>query len=304
MADTIVPQKRCTKCKQEYPATPEYFNVRRVSKDGLNSCCKHCTREADAKYRRAKGQKPRSKFSPHSDIPGYKRCTKCGVEKPATSKFFRLHSLRNVLQSGCRECENEQSRTQRAKDPDRFKAYSARSRLKHQDRIKEGARQRYRNNPQRYKENQRRYRQRHPERVRLLDKERHDRYRRNNPAVFRAKNARREAREHNLPCSFTRQDWQRALEYFNDRCAVCGRPTGLWHTLAQDHWIPLSDPRPDNPGTVATNIVPLCHGQSGCNDSKRNKDPLQWLTQKYGKRKASRILRRIEEYFLWVENQP
>jgi hypothetical protein len=61
--------------------------------------------------------------------------------------------------------------------------------------------------------------------------------------------------------------------------------------------IPLTDPRPDNPGTVPTNIVPLCHGVDGCNLSKSNGDPIEWLTSRYVPRKAKQILARIQAYF-------
>ena len=43
--------KRCTKCKQEYPTTKEYFVVRSSSSDGLDSWCRGCKREyATKKY--------------------------------------------------------------------------------------------------------------------------------------------------------------------------------------------------------------------------------------------------------------
>lgn len=114
---------------------------------------------------------------------------------------------------------------------------------------------------------------------------------------------KRRALQRQLPMNFTDDDWQRALDYFNGCCAVCGRPRGLWHTLAKDHWIPLSSPCPDNPGTVPTNIVPLCGGVGGCNESKNNRDATEWLRWRFGKRKARQTLKRIEEYFAWVTEQ-
>jgi hypothetical protein len=62
-----------------------------------------------------------------------------------------------------------------------------------------------------------------------------------------------------------------------------------------DHWIPLSSP--GCPGTVATNMVPLCHGIGGCNNSKCDRDPQGWLLEKFGERKALEILERIPAYF-------
>lgn len=41
MNDTI-PQKRCTKCREEKPATNEYYNVDKKRKDGLYPQCKVC----------------------------------------------------------------------------------------------------------------------------------------------------------------------------------------------------------------------------------------------------------------------
>lgn len=108
-------------------------------------------------------------------------------------------------------------------------------------------------------------------------------------------------RKQNLPRAFTVRDWERALEYWGHSCAICGRPRGLWHTLAQDHWVPLT--HADCPGTVPTNILPLCHGEDGCNNSKGKKDPEEWLVAKLGRRRANRKLREITAYFEWVHAQ-
>jgi len=113
--------------------------------------------------------------------------------------------------------------------------------------------------------------------------------------ISKARAHRRFAREKSLPATFTATDWRRALEYFDYRCAVCGRPQGFFHKLAADHWIPLNDA--NCPGTIATNIIPLCHGEGGCNNSKHCKLRDVWLTEKYGKRKAKQIINRIQEYF-------
>src|SRR5258707_6070820 len=107
-------------------------------------------------------------------------------------------------------------------------------------------------------------------------------------------------RNRELPSVFTSQDCRNALEYWGRRCAVCERPRGLWHTLSQDHWIPLSSP--DCPGTDPTNILPLCCGTDGCNNSKGRSLPDVWLERKLGKRRAGRKLAEIEGYFNWVRD--
>jgi len=140
----------------------------------------------------------------------------------------------------------------------------------------------------------------HPERLREFVRKSQQRH----PETGRVALQRRFARKRGLPHDFTVADWRRALNYFHGCCAVCGRPLrDLFgtHKAAQDHWIPLS--APDCPGTVATNIVPLCHGIGGCNNRKNATMPDEWLQQQYGKRKAAAIAKRVAEYFEWVENR-
>jgi hypothetical protein len=61
------------------------------------------------------------------------------------------------------------------------------------------------------------------------------------------------------------------------------------------------DKRPDNPGTVPTNIVPLCHSDKGsrgrCNNSKHNRDAVKWLVERHGEAQSAEIIRRVEAYF-------
>jgi len=121
----------------------------------------------------------------------------------------------------------------------------------------------------------------------------------------RTAESRRKARKLGLESSFTSDDWRRALDYFGGRCAVCGRPPDFWRILAADHWIPLADTECE--GTTPNNIVPLCHalkgGRGGCNNSKRDKPPTDWLVERFGAKEAARVLRNIHEYFDWVAKQ-
>jgi hypothetical protein len=117
-----------------------------------------------------------------------------------------------------------------------------------------------------------------------------------NPDRRMVKGQRRRARKVSKPDTFTPEQWRHCLDYFKGCCAVCGRPLGgLFHRPHADHWIALSDP--DSPGTVARNMVCLCGGRGGCNESKANKRPEVWLESKFGKRKAKQIIKRVEGYF-------
>jgi hypothetical protein len=123
-------------------------------------------------------------------------------------------------------------------------------------------------------------------------------YTRKHPEKQRIYKQKREARKRSYPDTLTHSEWLKAVEWFHGCCAVCGRQAQdlfSTHTLAADHWIPLSSP--DCPGTVAGNIVPLCHGENGCNNSKQDKVAEIWLVERYGKHKSAQILTRIQQYF-------
>ena len=71
--------------------------------------------------------------------------------------------------------------------------------------------------------------------------------------------------------------------------------------VSKDHWIPVSYFSEDNPRTVTTNIIPLCCGLGGCNNSKGCLQGNVWLEKKFGKRKGKQIAARIQEYFDSIE---
>lgn len=135
-------------------------------------------------------------------------------------------------------------------------------------------------------------------------KKRHPNYHRElyaNDPKYRARNRihahLRRARKNDLPATFTAEQWEQSLNYFNGCCAVCGRQLNSLfgdYKAHQDHWIPVSYEGDDNPGTVATNMIPLC---KPCNLSKAASMPEDWLAQNFSKRKSRDILARVQTYF-------
>jgi hypothetical protein len=99
----------------------------------------------------------------------------------------------------------------------------------------------------------------------------------------------------NLP---DKNDWQKCLGYWGHRCAVCGCNPDEYNPLQQDHWVPRC--MEICPGTIVTNIVPLC---KLCNSSKSGGDPYSWLVSKLGKREADRKMREVLDYFDWWRGQ-
>jgi uncharacterized protein YlaI len=128
------------------------------------------------------------------------------------------------------------------------------------------------------------------------------RYAVKNPDKIKAKRRRgallRNARKRGLPSAFSLAEEAFCRAYFDYACAACGNEEGFQWTISLDHWIPLSSP--ECPGTVASNIIPLCNGVGGCNTRKQGKDPETWLLARFGPRKARQILAKINAYFAVV----
>lgn len=105
----------------------------------------------------------------------------------------------------------------------------------------------------------------------------------------------RAARKNKLPNTLTYTQWLNCLEYFNYRCAVCKRNSSESLKIVPDHWIALSSAGEDNPGTCVRNIVPLCHGTTGCNNRKSNNKAVLWVMENFKEHKS--ILDNIFNYF-------
>lgn len=240
-----------------------------------------------------------------------KRCSKCGEEKPATTDYFHAdkhgrYSRPDKLRSQCKACVSKYNREHYGEKPHTPKSeeYYAkrreyenspkqrarRSAWQRQPAVKERRKQ-FRSQPGiklRYSENRKARRS-----LTLVD----------NREKKRVAKHRRKARKHNLPNTWRVQHWHLCLEYWHNTCAVCGgQLRDLFGEIAPnaDHWIALTDKRPDNPGTAPENMICLC---SKCNFSKSKKPPEQWLIETYGTRKAKAIMQRIQDYFDWIKAQ-
>lgn len=253
----------CSGCKVWKPLTREHFHYNERDKHGYAGLCIPCALIQKEQYRRSKG----IPADPHKPkIEGMKYCRKCDTYYPATSEYFKQDKKKkDGFKYTCRTCSNKQSKSWRERNPDKQKQ------LQHAWYDEKGV------------EYHRDYNDRNREQARLFV-------------------SKRRARKRSLPDTLTKEEWQRALDYFSGRCAICGRPAGFWHTIAADHWIPFA--HPDCTGTIATNIVPMCHGNGGCNNSKNDHDALIWLHKTYGKKKGDSIYQRIMDYFQWVKAQP
>ena len=235
-------------------------------------------------------------------------CSKCGEVKPATREHFPVRSS-GRLDTQCLLCRAEYDRTywvaNRERRLERKKEYYKENR----ERVKTRAKKWREANPERVKANNKAWHEANLERAAAnnkawlaVNRERKSainaKWRKSHPDTVRAATQRHLARKRSLPSAFTASDWQVALDNFGGCCAACGRPPGIWHSIVQDHWIPIT--APNCPGTVPWNMIPLCHstkdGRGGCNKEKSNRAPAEWLIDKFGKRKGRAILKRIEAF--------
>lgn len=231
-----------------------------------------------------------------------KRCCRCGRELPATREYFYADKrASDGLYGHCKACHSATCRKRyegdarektlaaqrqyRKEFPERRKATNKRYYLKNREKLNRVSLERSRS------EKGKQYRLRNQEKRRAYRREHYLKYRSRYYVAIR----QREAIKRSLPASFTDADWQFALDYFKGCCAACGRPNGLWHTLAADHWIALASDK--CPGTIPGNIVPLCHGVGGCNNAKQDRDPLEWLQSQFGIKQAQAINKRVQKFF-------
>lgn len=268
--DSVPHERRCNACGKKHPLTAEYFHKDKKAKHGFSYRCKVCAKLIAAQWQK--------------DHPGQANQRKQDyVERHPE----RVKKSKQDYADCNRDAINAKHREFKAANRERMRFEQRIYYLNHRDAILAKDKKRRLANPDR-------------------ERERQKRWRKENPGKARATVQRRRARRNNLENTFTDTDWQRALDYFENKCAVCGRIPDFWTTLAMDHWQPLEK----GGATIAGNIVPLCHHKSGvpsgspcCNRSKGARQPEVWLPDRFGKKKGEAILNRVHDYFEWLKSQ-
>lgn len=263
------PMKFCHKCQTSYPATPEYFSRNKGRYDGIAVWCKSCMK--DYRIERKKAD------------PNFVES-----EREYQREYHKEH-MQNSPDYIARKRRNKKDwDAEKNKDPEWVKAKNEYNKQRYHVRKSTG--------------------KPCPSETSEYQKAKWHERRANDPTFAQSERIRvqrRITRRRSLPNNLSAEDWQHALNSWNG-CAICGQQDGFWHMLVPDHWIPLSDERTDNPGTVPWNIIPLCHVRKGagshgsCNQSKAYHDPIEWLTKQLGKRAAKKKLAEIEAYFATV----
>lgn len=314
MESIAVESKWCPECKTQKAAGE--FGRWTYHWTGLQSWCKACKgQKAKAKRAAARVERDAEK----ERLPdGLKRCLGCSDVKPF-DEFWKHPRCPDGRNPRCKRCTSSNHAVlERNQEHARLRADGLRRcagcrEVKALGDFKYGARdgrctpclaQKYRDwqlaNPKAIQAAGKRYRAKPGSQERAAQRGR--RWRQNSPEKARLGAIRYRTKKMALPCDLSVSDRQRCLEYWGNRCAVCGQAPGLFHVLALDHWIPIKSPF--CPGTIPSNIVPLCQAKSGgfmsCNPTKSARDPIEWLTERLGPRKAKRKLAEINRYFASV----
>lgn len=196
----------------------------------------------------------------------------------------------------------ERDRARKRKNGADYRArHPERNKKRHEDYERRNAEKRRQYHKERYKKkkahilaNNARWRKENPDKKRQINSA----WWKDNPEKVLEHNTQRRSKTRQLPHTWTPEEQAFMFQYWHFACAVCGRERGFFSTLAADHWIPLSSP--DCPGTIAENMIPLCHGEGGCNNAKHARDPHEWLLEKFGPRKAAQLEKAIAAYFVAV----
>jgi hypothetical protein len=176
-----------------------------------------------------------------------KVCRTCGETKRVED--FRLNDLCfGGHHYECVVCEAERARNWRTDNPEKESERKRRHYSFNSDLYKERSLIWQRNNPEKVAEWSRKWQQNNPERV-LLNSHRYL------------------ARKRGLPDTLTTEQYEDALAYFGNGCAL----TGTTVNLEKEHAIPLSI---GHGGTTFENCYPMANG---LNQSKGNKNIFEWF---------------------------
>lgn len=246
---------------------------------------------------------------------GMKRCSKCGEVKER-EEFYRKKSWGKRCWAAVNHANYEKNREERLKK-DRANRERNRERIRERDRIYREknrsailkrkkacykknretilliAREKSKNMSAEAREkrraSQRRSRKKNINTVRARGR----RWVKDNPEKICANAARRRARKRALLDDWTTADMEFAEEWWEGKCAYCGLPQLNEDLFAEKHWdhfIPVSKGGP----TIPANMIPACHY---CNLSMNNKDAREWAVERFGERKAKRVIAKIEKFF-------
>jgi hypothetical protein len=260
-------------CKNEFPATTEFFFKLKKGKYGLSGSCKECYMKA----RKAK------KYGDGI----YKCCKVCGKKLEIKTNFYLDKNSLDGYAMRCKQCtkhkydnldkldknESKKVKSEKIKEP------KAKKKPLSDEELRAKNKQRHFN-----------YYWKNKEKIIERRKIRKDNgYKYSSEKEKKSKvvrNQKRRANLKNLPNSFTLEQWEYCKMYFDNKCCYCGEDA----PLQQEHFIPVSNNGP----FTADNILPSC---GSCNVKKHDKDFFEWYPTEpfYSKENETKILKYLNK---------
>lgn len=220
-----------------------------------------------------------------------KKCSKCGVEKEASTKeFYKNKQNADGLRYVCKICGRSDTRRwyclnpkkkaeYRTKNKEKIKAAGVKYRKANSGKMKAHNTEYYKanpekliavrakwrkNNPEKIKEMHAKWRKDNPERVKVYACG----WRKENPEMGKANKHKRRARKRAAGGIFTASDIKKMLKQQKAKCIVC--QTDITNSYHIDHIMPLVLGGSNN----ISNIQLLCQH---CNLSKGAKHPIDFM---------------------------
>jgi hypothetical protein len=185
-----IKNKVCTRCKTEYPSTPEYFVRSKCTRDGLLSWCKKCKRNSDKKYhqknltkikkQRAEWRKNNKEITKIRDkkysekmknrrpedilAPKNKKCPLCKKIK-ASNEFYKDSVSKCGLTSLCKKCCNAKNHDGYQKHKEKRKEYGRQYNIDNKEEIAKRAKRYYKNNKEQIAEYKRQWQQKNSKQI-------------------------------------------------------------------------------------------------------------------------------------------
>lgn len=235
--------KRCSKCGERHPRTPEYFYRNKSKGDGLSTECKPCNRAHSKKWRKDNPEKQAE-----------------NSRKWSAANQGRAYANQKTWREANPEKRSEYSRRWRERNPE----YSRNRYAANRERVRQQQKEAYAANPEPAKERARQWKIANHDRVLANAK----RWRVENPERRRLSHHRRSARKRRVLTQLTISQWEWLKQQSGHCCVYCGRHQDECGRLQQEHVVPLSR----GGAHTVNNIRPAC---ADCNYRKHDKTPAE-----------------------------
>jgi hypothetical protein len=252
--------KICKECKQELPATSEYYDKLKSGKYGINSKCKACRKQYREENKNAINEQKKQYYKKNI------------VRIKEYNKQFRKDRADEI-----KEYKSQYYK----KNTDRMININKKYYINNKEKINKQKKQYFKNNEDKFKKLSKQY---YKENINKI-KERVKQYQKENPEVSVRESHKRRAMKKQLPCTLTANQWQKIKYHFDNVCAYCGKKA----KLTQEHFIPISK----GGGYTKDNIIPAC---ISCNCSKQDTYFYQWYPshEHYNKQREQKIYDYLE----------